>query len=97
MPVHIHLFISRTPMVALTDVVPTFKSISVRELFKRFPKLKAFYNRSGTLWIKEYFVSSIGNVSEEIVRKYIQEQKINAKEGILLKTTIQNMKVRYFL
>ena len=62
-------------MVALTDVVPTFKSISVRELFKRFPKLKAFSKRSGSLWSKEYFVSSIGNVSEEIVRKYIQEQK----------------------
>ena len=75
MPDHIHLFISTTPTVALTDVVRTLKSISARELFKRFPKLKAFYNRSGSLWSKGYFVSSIGNVSEETVRKYIQEQK----------------------
>ena len=42
MPDHIHLFISTTPTVALTDVVRTLKSISARELFKRFPKLKHF-------------------------------------------------------
>ena len=76
MPDHIHLFISINPKVALTDVVRTFKSISARELFKRFPKLKAFYHRSGSLWSKGYFVSSVGNVSEETVRKYIQEQKM---------------------
>ena len=60
MPNHIHLFISTTPTVALTDVVRTLKSISARKLFKRFPKLKVFYNRSGSLWSKGYFVSSIG-------------------------------------
>ena len=76
MPDHIHLFISTKPTVAPTDVVRTLKSISARELFKRFPKLKAFYNRSGSLWSKGYFVSSVGNVSEETVRKYIQEQKL---------------------
>ena len=75
MPDHIHLFISIKPTVTLTDVVRTFKSISARGLFKKFPKLKRFYNRSGSLWSKGYFVSSIGNVSEETVQKYIQEQK----------------------
>ena len=44
MPDHIHLFISIKPTVTLTDVVRTFKSISARGLFKKFPKLKRFYN-----------------------------------------------------
>ena len=79
---HIHLFIGIKPTVAPTDVVRTLKSISAIELFKKFPKLKKFYSRCGSLWSKGYFVSTIGKVSEETIRKYIQEQKNENKQGI---------------
>ena len=72
---HIHIFIGIKPTVAPTDVIRTLKSISAIELFKKFPKLKQFYSRCGSLWSKGYFVSTIGKVSEETIRKYIQEQK----------------------
>ena len=78
MPDHIHLFISTKPTIAPTDVVRILKSISARELFKKFPKLKEFYNRSGSLWSKGYFASTVGKVSEETVKRYIQEQKIRS-------------------
>ena len=72
---HIHIFISTKPTVAPSDVVRTLKSISAIELFKQYPELKKFYSRCGSLWSKGYFTSSVGNVSEETVRRYIQEQK----------------------
>ena len=72
---HIHIFVSAKPTVAPTDIVRTFKSISAIELFKSNEKLKKFYGKCGALWSKGYFVSTIGNISEETVRKYIQEQK----------------------
>lgn len=75
MPDHIHIFISTKPTVAPSDVVRTLKSISAIELFKQYPELKKFYSRCGSLWSKGYFTSSVGNVSEETVRRYIQEQK----------------------
>ena len=75
MPDHIHIFRSTKPTVAPSDVVRTLKSISAIELFKQYPDLKKFYSRCGSLWSKGYFASSIGNVSEETVRRYIQEQK----------------------
>ena len=75
MPDHIHIFISTKPTVAPSDVVRTLKSISAIELFKQYPDLKKFYSRCGSLWSKGYFASSIGNVSEETIRRYIQEQK----------------------
>jgi hypothetical protein len=56
-------------------VVRTFKSISAIKLFKRFPDLKKFYSRCGSLWSKGYFASSVGKVSEATVNRYIQEQK----------------------
>jgi putative transposase len=74
MPDHIHLFVSTKPTVAPTDIVRTLKSISAIELFKKYPKLKKFYGRSGSLWSSGYFVSSVGNVSENTIKKYIEEQ-----------------------
>lgn len=75
MPDHIHMFVSTKPTVAPTDVIRTFKSISAIEVFKRLPRLKRFDSRCGSLWSKGYFVSSVGKVSEETVKRYIQEQK----------------------
>ena len=75
MPDHIHIFVSTKPTVAPTDVVRTMKSIAAIRLFKSNAKLKQFYARCGSLWSKGYFVSTIGTISEETVRKYIQEQK----------------------
>jgi len=75
MPDHIHIFIGTKPTVAPMDVIRTLKSVSAIELFKKYPKLKQFYSRCGSLWSKGYFVSTIGKLSEETIRKYIQEQK----------------------
>lgn len=75
MPDHLHLFISTKPTVAPTDIVRTLKSISAIELFKEHPKLKQFYEKCGFLWSKGYFISTIGNISADTVKKYIEEQK----------------------
>ena len=77
MPDHIHLLISTKPTVAPTDVVRTLKSLSAIELFKLYPELKRFYGRCGSLWSKGYFAFTIGSVSEETVKEYILNQKIN--------------------
>lgn len=72
---HIHIFLSVKPTIAPTDVVRTLKSISAIQLFKKFPKLKKFYARCGSLWSKGYFVSTIGNVSAKTIKRYIQNQE----------------------
>ena len=77
MPDHIHLLVATKPTVAPTDVVRTLKSLSAIELFSQFPELKKFYGRCGLLWSKGYFVSTVGNVSQETLTAYILNQKIH--------------------
>ncbi len=79
MPNHIHIFVDVPHTVAPCDVVRTLKSISAIELFKIYPELKRFYARCGALWSRGSFVSSIGHISEDTVRKYIEEQKIHGR------------------
>lgn len=75
MPDHVHLFVGAKPDISPSDIVRIFKSISAIEVFKRFPKLRDFYSKAKVLWSRGNFISTIGFVSAETVKKYIAEQK----------------------
>ena len=75
MPDHIHIFVDCPQTVAPCDVARTLKSISAIEMFRAYPQLKKFYARCGKLWSDGYFVSSVGHISEAVVKKYIEEPK----------------------
>jgi len=75
MPDHIHIFVGAKPTVTPIDIVRVFKSIAAIELFKKYPKLKSFYGRYGSLWSVGEFISTIGNISVETIKKYIADQK----------------------
>jgi len=47
------------------------KSISAREFFRKYPEIKKCYFWGGKLWTQSYFVETIGNANEEIIRKYV--------------------------
>ena len=75
MPDHIHIFVDCPQTVAPCDIARTLKSWSAIELFRASPQAKRFYARCGVLWSSGYFVSTVGHISEETVKKYIAEQK----------------------
>ena len=75
MPDHIHLFVDVPQTVAPCDAVRTLKSISAIRLLKDDPALRRFYSRCGVLWSQGHFISSVGHVSAETVKRYIEEQK----------------------
>jgi REP element-mobilizing transposase RayT len=72
---HVHLCLSAPPRYAPARVVQILKSISARELFARFPRLRRRL-WGGQLWEDGYFVRSVGDaVTAEIIRRYIRYQK----------------------
>lgn len=72
MPDHVHLFIKSKPTYAIHFVVNQLKGYSSLMLRKEFPWLRS---RIPTLWTRSYFVETIGHISEETVKQYIEEQK----------------------
>jgi putative transposase len=71
---HVHLFIEAPPSYAPSQVVQIIKSMSARELYKKFPKLRKEM-WSGKIWNDGYFVRSVGDtVTAEVIRKYIKYQ-----------------------
>jgi len=72
MPDHIHLFIKTPPTASPHWVVQQLKGHTSRVLRSEFPSLKT---RIPSLWTRSYYVESVGHISEDSVRKYIEEQK----------------------
>jgi putative transposase len=74
---HIHMVVRADPKTAPSDVMQVIKSISAREFFRLFPEIKKKYFWGGKLWTQSYFVETIGNASEEVIRSYVQDQLKN--------------------
>ena len=73
---HIHMVIRSEPKVSPSNIMQIVKSISAREFFKRHPDIKQRYFWGGKLWTQSYFVETVGNVNEEIIRKYVRDQLV---------------------
>lgn len=71
---HIHILCSFHPKYSIGEVVRKFKSITARELFRRFPELKKEL-WGGEFWSDGYYAATIGEGgSWEIVKKYVRDQ-----------------------
>ena len=74
MPDHVHLFISALPDVSPAALIQKIKSITAREVFRRFPSLKRLL-WGGALWERGYFAMTSGTgTTDEMIRQYIKEQ-----------------------
>ena len=72
---HVHLLVNSAPKVSPLQIVRRLKQESTKRLWLLYPEiLRKWFYRERTLWTDGYFVSSIGNVSKETVRRYIENQ-----------------------
>jgi putative transposase len=75
MPVdHLHMVVRGEPRMSPSDIMQIIKSISAREFFRRYLEIKKRYFWGGKLWTQSYFVETIGNANEEVIRAYVQGQ-----------------------
>jgi putative transposase len=70
-PDHVLLFVRVWPSVSAADVVKEVKGLTSHELRERYAVLR----KLPSLWTRSYFAATVGNVSNETVRAYIEAQK----------------------
>jgi len=71
---HIHMVVRSEPKVSPSDIMQIIKSISARQFFKLHPEIKKKYFWGGKLWTQSYFVETIGNANEQVIREYVRNQ-----------------------
>jgi putative transposase len=72
---HVHVFASAHPKVAPSYIVKMLKGISGRKLLMEFPELhKKLWK--GHLWNSSFYLETVGSLSEDAIKKYIEHQKV---------------------
>lgn len=71
MPDQVHLLVEVPPTVPLSALTQTLKGRTSRQLRTEFPHLQ----RLPALWSPSWFVSTVGWVPLEVVRRHVENQK----------------------
>ena len=72
---HIHLLISLPTTIAIAKLVKDLKGYSFHEVQTQFPEIKKRY-WGRHFWSRGYFCVSSGNVTDEMIKKYIENHDI---------------------
>ena len=77
---HVHMLISCPPSIAPSKMMQYLKGRSSKILQEEFDELKKRY-WGQHLWAPGYFCRTVGSVTEEMIKQYIEEQgKDNIEE-----------------
>ena len=71
---HVHMLLSIPPYLSVSRAVQHLKGKSSHKLLSEFPSLRKRY-WGQHLWARGYWVASSGNVTDEVWKKYIEDQK----------------------
>ena len=72
---HIHMLICSVPKLSPLQIVRRLKQLSTSMIWACYPEyLSKIFYREQTFWTDGYFVSSIGNVSQNAIKLYIENQ-----------------------
>lgn len=69
---HIHLSVSLPPKYSVSKFMGYLKGKSTLMIYDRHPELQSKWDK--VFWARGYYVSTIGNITEEAIKKYIREQ-----------------------
>jgi putative transposase len=77
---YVHIFVSVPPHISVSQLVQSLKGKSSRKLMMEFKGLsRAFWGRH--MWARGYFVASSGNVTDEVIMQYIENQGKEPTDG----------------
>ena len=72
---HIHYLIESNPNISVSQIVRVLKQQTAYNIWKLYKQyLSKYFWKENTFWTDGYFACSIGNVSESILKKYIENQ-----------------------
>jgi putative transposase len=77
---HVHMLVSVPPHISVSDLVQSLKGKTSRKMMMEYKSMsRQFWGRH--IWARGYFVASSGNVTDEVIMKYIEEQGLEPPDG----------------
>ena len=71
---HVHIFVGAAPRYSPSKVMQIVKSITAREIFKKFPEVRKLL-WGGEFWSDGGYIGTVGDgVMADIIRNYVETQ-----------------------
>ena len=77
---HIHIYVSVPPYLSISKLVQYLKGKTSRKIQQEFPELKKRY-WGQHFWAIGYFVRTSGNVTDDMIKDYIEHHGKDDKYG----------------
>jgi len=71
---HVHVIIQINPRNSVGEVAQVLKGGTSRVIRKEYPELEEFL-WGDSFWADGYFAETIGQIDEEVVKRYIRDQR----------------------
>lgn len=75
---HVHLCVRIPPKLSISEFMGYLKGKSALMIYDAYPDQGSKWNRA--FWARGYYVATVGNITEEAIKRYIQEQQEEAKK-----------------
>lgn len=70
---HVHLLVSYPPKLSISKMVMRMKGKTSRKLLQEYTEIKKKF-WGNHIWARGYFAASSGNVTDEVIKAYIENQ-----------------------
>ena len=77
-PDHVHLCVCIPPKLSVSQFMGYLKGKSALMIFDKHPEFGSKFNKS--FWARGYYVATVGNITEDAIKKYIQEQSEESRK-----------------
>ena len=80
---HVHFLVQSVPNYSVYKMIRMLKSITAKQLFQRFPEIKAKL-WGGKFWASGFYVNTVEQYSnEEAIREYVKNQGMEKEYRIV--------------
>ena len=71
---HVHFLVQSVPTMAVSSIVRIIKSLTSREVFKKYPEVKKEL-WGGNFWTSGFYANTVGLYgNKEVIKKYVENQ-----------------------
>ena len=69
---HVHLCVCKPPQISISSFMGYLKGKSALMIYDKHPEISNKWNKA--FWARGYYVATVGNVTEDAIKRYIKEQ-----------------------
>ncbi len=75
---HVHLCVSIPPKISVSEFMGYLKGKSALMIYDKHPELQSKWSKA--FWARGYYVATVGNITEDAIKKYIKEQSEESRK-----------------